>query len=276
MCVMGYQICFGVAADAVSAKRSRIISGGDICARSGIPLAAVECLLPPRQTEMNLSPRTWVKLYTHGWLHGSIRRESVLVRSVFLDLLALAGASGEGGTISIIGNGVGYTDMQIAQLFCISEEDWKYAKRNLSTATGGEENRIEVVDNNVIKIINWNKYQSDYDKRRDKHRNVPTLHGHIDLEVDLDLDLKKTNIYSVNFQKFWTVYPRCIGKGLAHDAFNRVTKNYTANDIITAAIEYAKTCERERREERYILHPATFLNKDRWKDYCLLEDSDAK
>jgi len=218
-----------------------------------------------------LSSRTWVKLYTRGWLHGSIRRESVLVRSVFLDLLALAGASGEGGTISIHGNGVGYTDMQIAQLFCISEADWNYAKRNLSTPSGGEENRIEVLDNNVINIINWDKYQSEYEKRRDKNRRVPSLSRHIDLEVDLDLDLKKIKIYSMFFQKFWAAYPRSIGKQLAYDNFKTVIKKYPAADVIRAASEYAKTCERERREEKYILHPATFLNKDRWKDYCLEE-----
>ena len=225
-----------------------------------------------QRDDVTVSARTWVKLYTHGWLHGSIRRESVLVRSVFLDLLALAGASGEGGTISIHGNEVGYTDVQIAQLFCIPAEDWKYAKRNLSSATGGEENRIEILDNNVIRIINWEKYQSEYDKRRDKGRRVPTLSRCLDLEVEVE----KTKIYSVFFQKFWAAYPRCIGKQLAYDNFNNVIKKYPAADVIRAASEYANTCERERREEKYILHPATFLNKDRWKDYCFEDDDNAK
>jgi len=40
-----------VTADAASAKRSRFTSGGDTCARSRIPFAAVESLSPPGQTE---------------------------------------------------------------------------------------------------------------------------------------------------------------------------------------------------------------------------------
>jgi len=219
-----------------------------------------------------LGARTWVKLYTEGWLKGSIRKESVLVRSVFVDLLALAGCSGEEGTISLNGTSVGYTDMQIAQVFCISIEDWKYAKRNLSTTSGGEENRIEILDNNVIKIINWEKYQSEYDKRRDKSRRVPSISRCLEVEVEVE----KTNIYTANFQKFWSVYPRRIGKQVALDSWNRESKKYPPSDLITAACEYSRLCERERREEKYILHPATFLNKDRWKDFCFEEEAIAK
>ena len=32
--------------------------------------------------------------------------------------------------------------------------------------------------------------------------------------------------------------------------------------------EKLASAEKEKREEKFVMHPATFLEKDRWKDYC--------
>ena len=76
-----------------------------------------------------MSKRTWFKLYCEKWLTGTIRKETPVVRSVFIDLLALAGA-GEFGDVGIISlkNGVGITDLQFEKLLNISKKEWWKAK----------------------------------------------------------------------------------------------------------------------------------------------------
>jgi len=71
------------------------------------------------------------------------------------------------------------------------------------------------------------------------------------------------------FIKFWSEYPRKVGKSVAKTAWFKVIRRYPAEDIVAASEEYARQCTAKRTEEQYILHPSTFLNKERWKDYCL-------
>ena len=48
----------------------------------------------------------------------------------------------------------------------------------------------------------------------------------------------------------------------------------TEEDIIKGMKAYHAECKNENKESKYILHPATFLNKSRWKDYIGREDLD--
>jgi len=109
-----------------------------------------------------MGSRTWVKLYCSKWIEGSIRNETPLVRAVFIDLIALAG-SGEYGDIGRIGlkNGVGLTNKQFMTLLSLSKNQWIYAKNRLQK-TG----RIAYDPQNNITILNWNKYQSEYQRQR--------------------------------------------------------------------------------------------------------------
>lgn len=116
--------------------------------------------------------RTWVKIFCDNWFEGSIRQESPLVRSVFTDLLALCGRLGETGIISLPGGACGYTDEQFSAMLNISLEEWQEAKGRLLDHPETSENRIVINGANIIKIINWEKYQSEYEKRRDRSRNL--------------------------------------------------------------------------------------------------------
>jgi len=78
--------------------------------------------------------------------------------------------------------------------------------------------------------------------------------------------------YTDDFLKFWSEYPRKIGKQVAFESYRRVVPEYPSEDVISAAREYADYCEKEKKEETFILHPSTFLNKGRWKDYCFDRD----
>lgn len=106
--------------------------------------------------------RTWIKIYCDKWLDGTIREETPLVRSIWVDLLTLAGSGryGDTGIIQLADN-IGFTDEQIAAIIKISPNDWQTAKSQLLSTE-----RISYNGTNVIRILNWQKYQSEYEKQR--------------------------------------------------------------------------------------------------------------
>lgn len=66
--------------------------------------------------------------------------------------------------------------------------------------------------------------------------------------------------YPDEFNVFWNVYPRSVGKKEAYAQYVKRLKNgYTPEQLIKAAREYRKEMERKKQPEEYILHPKTFL-----------------
>jgi hypothetical protein len=106
--------------------------------------------------------RAWVKIYCDKWLSGTIREETPLCRSVWVDLITLAGSGRYGDTgIIQLSEAVGMTDEQIAAILHITLNDWLTTKQRLRD-TG----RISFNGSNIIAIINWQKYQSEYQRQR--------------------------------------------------------------------------------------------------------------
>jgi hypothetical protein len=77
------------------------------------------------------------------------------------------------------------------------------------------------------------------------------------------------------WQQFWETYPRKVAKQYAYRCFLRALKRGASpEEIISAAERYAELCSLERREKRYIMHPSTFLNDDRWESYLSGTETD--
>lgn len=109
-----------------------------------------------------MGSRTWVKLFCDQWLSGSLREETPELRGIWSDLLALAGSGkyGDTGQISLP-NGVGFSDPQFVLLLKLSKYQWQKAKKRLILTE-----RIAVNSSNVIRILNWRKYQSEYERQK--------------------------------------------------------------------------------------------------------------
>lgn len=71
---------------------------------------------------------------------------------------------------------------------------------------------------------------------------------------------------SAPFEVFWLTYPRRIGKGAARTAFAKAKKTLSESKIIEAAQAYADFCAEQGTEKRFIPHPSTWLNQERWDD----------
>lgn len=77
--------------------------------------------------------------------------------------------------------------------------------------------------------------------------------------------------YTPEFIEFWNVYPRKLGKMEAFKTWERIIKKgESAEQIIKCAVNYSKDCENKQTEERFIKHPKSFLNDERYKDYTLI------
>lgn len=75
-----------------------------------------------------------------------------------------------------------------------------------------------------------------------------------------------TSAGECEFEKFWTAYPRKVGKGLAKPAFLKA-RTLTNLEAILAAVAVATQSRDWLKENgQYIPHPTTWLNQQRWLD----------
>ena len=109
-----------------------------------------------------MTSRKWIKVHCDKWLSGTIREETPDVRSVWIDLLTLAGGGqyGDIGEIKL-SNGIGLTNAQIAEILHISNGLWRKAKQRFLAS-----DRIEITPKGAIRIINWSVYQSEYQRQK--------------------------------------------------------------------------------------------------------------
>jgi len=66
------------------------------------------------------------------------------------------------------------------------------------------------------------------------------------------------------FKLFWQSYPRRIGKGVARIAFIKACEIEDAEVIIEAAQKFQLVSVNT--DKRFIPHPTTWLNAERWED----------
>lgn len=75
--------------------------------------------------------------------------------------------------------------------------------------------------------------------------------------------------YSEDFERFWSAYPRRIGKKAAWRTWHaRIAEGKSAGDLIAAAERYTRDMATEGREMKHMLLPTTFLGPSaRYEDY---------
>ena len=72
-----------------------------------------------------------------------------------------------------------------------------------------------------------------------------------------------SDIYTSSFQNFWKVYPRRTDKKTALQAWNKINPDNELQKIMLDAIERNKQTK-QWQGRRFIPHPATWLNQERW------------
>lgn len=98
------------------------------------------------------------------------------------------------------------------------------------------------------------------------------LRGHIEYQVEEQREdqlehqpsKRKKADADPDFDRFWAIYPRRIGKGAARKAWATAITTTTPDTIILGLQKYAPT--RTGQDPQYTPHPATWLNQQRWED----------
>jgi hypothetical protein len=131
----------------------------------------------------------------------------------------------------------------------------------------------------VFTVVNYELYQGfgstqkqnlehNLEQSRNSDETVTKQSRNNNKNVNKDNKDKNDKNIPPQFEEFWDVFPRKIGKQVCLTTWKAVLKKGSdPESIILAAGHYKQECQMKNTEEQYILHPKTFLNKDRWKDF---------
>lgn len=104
----------------------------------------------------------------------------------------------------------------------------------------------------VIHLLNNLKVN---DKANNKEKQTPSSSS------------SSTDIKTLRFAQFWTVYPKKKSKGSAEKAFNRISPDEPLFNRILAAVEsWKKSPDWQRENGQFIPYPASWLNAKGWED----------
>lgn len=68
------------------------------------------------------------------------------------------------------------------------------------------------------------------------------------------------------FEEFWELYPRKVSKAKAKVSYTNSLKKTTSDVILNGLKNYINEIKEKKTEEKYIAHPTTWLNQERWND----------
>lgn len=78
------------------------------------------------------------------------------------------------------------------------------------------------------------------------------------------IDQGVTALADKQFDEFWEIYPRKVGKPQAKKAFKKALEEISLEEILRCTKEYQQ--QRRAEDPKYTKHPATFLNAKPWFD----------
>lgn len=255
-----------------------------------------------KQEQYRPSRRSWIKLWTHEWLTGTIRWQLTKdERSIWADLLCLAGMSRFPGVIAsgftsddqspLMGYPVSWlseqcrTDPQQMEIVLHKMQ----AQERLTLEERGRSEAGQPLF--MVTIVNWNKYQSEYMVKRQRRKYNEPARSDGDSPTNVRTKSKKcppltppeevegekkekesllfhkseqqTTPSLTSFAVFWEAYPRKLGVSGARKKW--ATMKEPERQAAIASLEAWKTTE-QWRDESKIPYGSTFLNQSRWED----------
>lgn len=92
--------------------------------------------------------------------------------------------------------------------------------------------------------------------------NVTTIDRYV-TPPETEADTERKNMRDAH-DDFWEVCPKKVGKGASKKAWKGAILKTSSDTIITAMKAFAS--KQAGKDEKYIPHPATWLNQERWQD----------
>jgi hypothetical protein len=227
-----------------------------------------------------LSKNPAFQFYPGDWLRDGIAGCSLAAQGLWLRLMLIMHDSPRYGYLCLP-NGDPIPPASAARLCGCSEVDYDALTAELiragvpsTTSSGIIFSRRMVRDEKQRK--EWRKRQEIHRlTKRDVTQMSPQCHS--DLQSSSSSSSSNLNTRSKpiaqkpgerelpGFALFWEAYPRRIGKPRAIRAWLSKVRDDALWPEVLAGLEKWKLCE-QWQEPRFIPHPATFLNDERWKD----------
>lgn len=152
--------------------------------------------------------------------------------------------------------------------------------KKLQSELQTDDAKIANLQNQIAKIANDDVLQNLQDaKIANDLQNGGIKGGELDSELEKDLEIKdqkpscataaKASAAAVDamFSVFWTAYPRKIGKKDAIKAFQKIKpSDDLLQTILDALAKQSKSHDWVKEGGRFIPHPTTWLNGERWND----------
>ena len=90
-----------------------------------------------------------------------------------------------------------------------------------------------------------------------------------------DADERASAAIESEFNTWYLAYPRRIGKGQARKAYAGARKKADPADLLDAAHAFANRCKTTGTDPKFIPHPSTWLNGERWLDQAEPDHDDS-
>lgn len=236
-----------------------------------------------------MSDVKWIKITTNILNDNKIKLidsmpERDAIFRIWVGILTLAGQTNDNGMVYLAEN-MPYTEEMLATLF---NRELNIIRLALDTLVNFK--MIEILDNGILYITNWEKHQNldklekireQTRKRVAKHRekakqiecNVTVTQDNATDKIRLDKIREEKNRKDkekeMQFNQLWFFYPRHIGKKACYRKFlATLKKDCTFEQLLTATKNYAEKVRNE--QEKYIKHGSTFFGPDEhWKDFLV-------
>lgn len=129
--------------------------------------------------------------------------------------------------------------------------------------------RLKIHDESVTlaEAISVRAMRDEREKHRSLFQSAPKLTNLLaEVRGAAQEEANVARLAERSFDEFWSIYPRHVAKGGARKAWTTALRKAAAEQLITGARRYAERVKAERTPERYVAHPATWLNQERWTD----------
>ncbi len=226
----------------------------------------------------------WIKITTNIFEDEKIKviekmpeGETILV--VWLKLLTLAGKKNDQGLVYLTET-IPYTPEILSDIF---NRDSRIISLALNTFVSFG---MIAIEDDLIRVLNWEKHQNvegmDKIREQNRQRNIKyrerkkleardvtvTQHDGTDknrLDKDNKYNIERGKQVENDFNEFWKAYPRKVGKPNGLKAFKKKYKSLPSMPELISIVNRLKKTE-QWRDVKYIPHPATWLNDERWND----------
>lgn len=130
------------------------------------------------------------------------------------------------------------------------------------------------IDEDGLYIHDWNEWQKQWykaldvrerEKNRKREERAKKKESDSGKKTDKASSADKQTVkgYSTDFEEFWDIYPRKVGKGEAYKKYlERINDGWSPEQLLQSAKKYRTQIVNERTEEKYIKHAKTFLSEN--------------